>query len=467
MRFYLPSTDENSPCGICSQDVSMEHKAFLCDFCNYWNHIECEGIDNENDALLNPDDPEIHCCKICKTEMLVSSNNLNNEIEIVNYPNQPLINNQEAQYCGVCLKKVGKRHKYVSCQLCKKRNHIKCDDIDNKTHASLNKSGESERYFCKLCKENIFVFQKLSDDQFIISIIKNIDIKEDLNLRIAPPTVLRKLFTDFSNNNEKDEPTPINCDYYDITSAIPSSNNCNLSMFHLNLASLGRHKDELVAVLSLLDFQFDVIAVTETKIKTGVDPIFDLSLPGYKHYLTPTDCDKGGVIVYVKENIDIKRRNDLEKNMYKTRELESVFLEIINEGKKNELFGCVYRHPSMTIDYFNDNIFNNFMDKFSKENKVSYLCGDFNIDLLKIETDDNINSFYNTLTSNLFVPHITLPTRITSHSKTLIDNIFSNDPEFTSGISGNFTFSISDHIAQFLIMPRTSLTKKTICIKGT
>ena len=49
--------------------------------------------------------------------------------------------------------------------------------------------------------------------------------------------------------------------------------------------------------------------------------------------------------------------------------------------------------------------------------------------------------------------HITLPTRLTSHSKTLIDNIFSNDPNFSQGISGNFTFSISDHLPQFLLMP--------------
>ena len=34
----------------------------------------------------------------------------------------------------------------------------------------------------------------------------------------------------------------------------------------------------------------------------------------------------------------------------KTCELESVFLEIINEGKKNDIFGCAYRHPSITID---------------------------------------------------------------------------------------------------------------------
>ena len=94
-----------------------------------------------------------------------------------------------------------------------------------------------------------------------------------------------------------------------------------------------------------------------------------------------------------------------------------------------------------------------FLEKLSAENKISYLLGDFNIDLLKTETDENISNFYNILNSHLFIPHITKPTRITSHSKTLIDNIFSNNPQFTCGVSGNFTFSISDHLPQFLIMP--------------
>ena len=51
---------------------------------------------------------------------------------------------------------------------------------------------------------------------------------------------------------------------------------------------------------------------------------------------------------------------------------------------------------------------------------------------------------------------ITLPTRITSSSKTLIDNIFSNSLNFPGKISGNFTVSISDHLPQFLIIPRVN-----------
>ena len=102
----------------------------------------------------------------------------------------------------------------------------------------------------------------------------------------------------------------MNCDYYHTTTPIPSSKNSKFSMFHLNLASLGRHKDELVAILSLFDFEFDVIAVSETRIIDGIDPNYDISLPGYKHYHTPTESDKGGVIIYVKENITVKRRID-------------------------------------------------------------------------------------------------------------------------------------------------------------
>ena len=62
------------------------------------------------------------------------------------------------------------------------------------------------------------------------------------------------------------------------------------------------------------------------------------------------------------------------------------------------------------------------------------------------------NEFLDSLASNSFIPLILQPTRITSHSNTLIDNIFSNviDPDI---ISGNLTATISDHLSQFAIIP--------------
>ena len=44
--------------------------------------------------------------------------------------------------------------------------------------------------------------------------------------------------------------------------------------------------------------------------------------------------------------------------------------------------GCIYRHPHVDLNEFNDYYLNNLLDKLSKENKTVFLLGDFNIDLL-------------------------------------------------------------------------------------
>ena len=67
----------------------------------------------------------------------------------------------------------------------------------------------------------------------------------------------------------------------------------------------------------------------------------------------------------------------------------------------------------------------------SKEQKSVFLLGDFYINLLNYNEHNQTNEFFDSLTSNSFIALILQPTRITSHSNTLIDNIFSNviDPD--------------------------------------
>ena len=57
------------------------------------------------------------------------------------------------------------------------------------------------------------------------------------------------------------------------------------------------------------------------------------------------------------------------------------------------------------------------------------------------------------------MPLITLPTRITSQSKTLIDNIWTNLYE-KEIIAGNITVGISDHILQLTLIPETNYKQK-------
>ena len=71
--------------------------------------------------------------------------------------------------------------------------------------------------------------------------------------------------------------------------------------------------------------------------------------------------------------------------------------------------------------------------------------------------DTNTSNFLNLVSSHNFLPYVTLPTRITGRSRTLIDNIFSNctNPHIRSG---NLTSTISDHLPQFFIYPNMNKT---------
>ena len=106
----------------------------------------------------------------------------------------------------------------------------------------------------------------------------------------------------------------------------------------------------------------------------------------------------------------------------------------------------------MDVTYFNKNYLNPVLDKLSKESKQVFLLGDFNIDLLNYNDHQPTNEFLDSLASNSFLPYILQPTRLTSHSKTLIDNIFSNAISHEA-TSGNLTATISDPLPQFLFVP--------------
>ena len=92
--------------------------------------------------------------------------------------------------------------------------------------------------------------------------------------------------------------------------------------------------------------------------------------------------------------------------------------------------------------------------KINEENKVSYLMGDFNIDLLKVNIHAKTNEFVNDVISQGFLHKITRPTRITPHSATLIDHIYSNDnrPTSQNSTSGIIITDVADHFGTFHIV---------------
>ena len=221
-----------------------------------------------------------------------------------------------------------------------------------------------------------------------------------------------------------------------------------ISAFHMNISSLAYHIDDLNTLLSLTNINFDFIGITETKIKRNQIPLSSIEITNYNIEQCDTESSKGGALLYIHNKHSYKKRNDLK--IYKPKELESVFVEILNPGSKNIVVGCIYKHPTMTTPEFMDDYLSKTLEFLSFENKHLILLGDFNINLLNCETDKNTNDFLDLLTSNSLLPLILRPTRVTTHSKTLIDNIFTNIINHEN-ISGNITCSISDHLAQFTI----------------
>ena len=96
------------------------------------------------------------------------------------------------------------------------------------------------------------------------------------------------------------------------------------------------------------------------------------------------------------------------------------------------------------------------LQKTQKENKTLFIMGDFNINLLNYQSHSETNDFINLMVSHYLLPHILHPTRVTDHSATIIDNIFTNNAE-SDTISGNNLSQISDHFPQFLIMKNVTI----------
>ena len=154
-------------------------------------------------------------------------------------------------------------------------------------------------------------------------------------------------------------------------------------------------------------------------------------------------------MLYISNRLSYKPRSDL--NMYSKNHLESTFVPIINSKKSSIVVGCVYKHRNMDVLDFNF-LINQLLDKISKKQNQVFLLGYFKINLLNYNEHQPINEFLDSLISNSTISYIFQPNRLTSHSKTLFDTIFSNVLS-CEAISGNITATISDHLTQFLFPP--------------
>lgn len=191
---------------------------------------------------------------------------------------------------------------------------------------------------------------------------------------------------------------------------------------------------------------FSTIGISETWLDEPTQDLYNI--PGYTFLSSSRQHKHGGSVgLFIKSDYHYKLRLDLQCSDNKL--YESIFAEIIQPNAKNIIVGCIYKPPDVSVTEFNNSI-NHTLSTISFENKLSYLMGDFNINILNSDSHQPTNDFINLMTSNSLYPLISKPTRITNSSATLIDNIFTNNLEYNM-VSGIFYVDLSDHLPVFQI----------------
>ena len=127
------------------------------------------------------------------------------------------------------------------------------------------------------------------------------------------------------------------------------------------------------------------------------------------------------------------------------------------KNSKSFLIGSMYRHPNETVQW--NEIFDNQFDKILACEKEIYLMGDFNRDLLQVNTKKTWLEYMESFGLEQIVMS---PTRITDHSETLIDHIYCNS--LSNVLSTKVPIlGLSDHFPLFVTkkLNSSSVLKKS------
>ena len=430
--------NESLPCAKCNKNLAKNNRIIKCFKCLSYYHVKCSQINHKTFYEMEKKDNN-WCCEFCLKDIQPFFYLDTNEL-ISMFINKSLGSSvPKPQKCGSCSKRIPKHLQLINCTDCKKYFHVKCVDINRKEFKS------SMSWKCSHCLSRVLPFCRLNDDEFYLELHGIISER----LKSIPSFSIQSLIDllpgqTFDVNEFLNENTSSN---YFTPAQFKSGkfSNSGFAMIHINIASLSKHIDELKCFLSLLDFPYDVIAVTESRLQSN-SPIANLEIEGYDFIHTPTQTQCGGTGLYIKSSHDFEVIESLTKSNFNIS--ESIFVELKHKSCKNLIVGCIYRHHT-PIETFLEEYFLETLEHISNEsNKNCALLGDFNVNLLNYGIHNSTDQFYDTISSFGFRPLILQPTRVTSKTATLIDNIFINDITCKS-VGGNITSSISDHFFQF------------------
>ena len=256
----------------------------------------------------------------------------------------------------------------------------------------------------------------------------------------------------------------IEADNTDSILCVPSgndnnSNHSNMSFLHVNCRSLAKHFNNFLSLLDLITLPLSIIAVTETWLTAANERLYDID--GYYFVSQARPNIGGGVGLYIRKNLVYNIIDELCRN---NPIIECIFVELPQKGKRKLIIGSLYRPPGSDLTMFISALRDilNVIDRGGGNDAV--ILGDFNIDLIKECSHALTCDFISTMYEHSFIPAISVPTRVTAVSSTLIDNIYINCAN-NSVRSGVILYDLSDHfpiIASLDLRPKNKIQSNEI-----
>ena len=217
-----------------------------------------------------------------------------------------------------------------------------------------------------------------------------------------------------------------------------------LKIYYCNARSFLPKMDKLKKVID--EIFPSIICVTETWLN-DMTPTAAINIPTYNSYRLDHKCDNpsGGLALYVHNSInsslmvldDVKTCDGFE------------YLAVTIQVNHNRKFilGLLYNHPPVNLEIFESNC--SLIEKLISTDKNFYLCGDYNLNLLKTEKSSisrKFSAFLNRL--NLF-QCVNFPTRIATIDgivvQSMIDLFITNSRDSVLEIEHNENLQMADH----------------------
>ena len=205
-------------------------------------------------------------------------------------------------------------------------------------------------------------------------------------------------------------------------SKIVTNSNEQMSIMFNNIDGVTANFDSFTAELMLKNNNLSILTLAETNLDECNKNLFNIT--GFQSIYQSKIVGKNkgsGLAIYVKETLlftEIDAFNQCSTN------LEALFITISNTNDQNPItVGVLYRPPSGDEKSFISE-FNLLLQKLPLNNV--YLCGDFNVNLLK----NSASEFENILFSNGFAPTISIATHFKPGClPSCIDNILTNSTD--------------------------------------